>query len=369
MAEERIVRVSPERDPDYGLTDERDAEIKEEERARKKKAKGEPPPEEIEDQEADRRAAEEETIAARQREAAEEEKQRLIEAKARVLGWVPQNEWAGRPENWAPADEWLEKGYGNNQILRSLNDKLVGNVQNLETTVREQQAKLDEMGTVLHDIYARYERADAAGYARARAELEQQKRDAVAEADTDKYDQAEAKLKELEKHPPPAPKPAPKPIVVTPPAPAIDPDIVQWEADNRFWFGKRTTNVQLQSFMDATDKMLVAQYQASGARPTATQHLDAMRDEVHKRFPELFDNPLRTAPGSVSRPSGDRLNGVNGRYGRGEKPGRSYNDLDQESKDACDRFCRTVKVFDEETGKERNFSREDYLRTYDWNAQ
>lgn len=367
MAEERIVRVSAERDPDYGLNDESDAEIKAAERARKKKGKPELSPEEIEDIEADKRAREEDAESGRQQEAANEEKQRLLEAKARVLGWVPENEWAGRPENWAPADEWLEKGYGNNQILRSLNDKLVNDVQRLEAAGRENAVKLNEMGVVLHDIYARFETADATGYRRAKGELEQQKRDAVAEADTDKYDQAEAKLKELEKHPPPAPKPAPKPIAPVAAAPApIDSDIVDWEKTNRFWFGKRATNPQLQAFMDATDKMLVAQYVASGASPTATQHLDAMKDEVHKRYPELFENPLRTAPGSVGRPSGDRMNGTNGR--NGAKPGRSYNDLDQESKDACDRFCRTLRVFDKETGKERAYTKDDYIRTYDWNA-
>lgn len=85
-------------------------------------------------------------------------------------------------------------------------------------------------------------------------------------------------------------------------------------------------------------------------------NLDQVAAEIKRRYPERFENPRRTAPNGVGRPTGDR--------GRTGKPGRTFADLPPEAQAAADKFVRTIPP--DRNGKK--YTREDYLATYEWDS-
>lgn len=56
-----------------------------------------------------------------------------IETKARDMGWVPQEEWKGDPEQWRDADEFVRRGEEILPILRSTNKRLQDRIDRLES--------------------------------------------------------------------------------------------------------------------------------------------------------------------------------------------------------------------------------------------
>jgi len=81
-----------------------------------------------------------------------------VEAEAREMGWVPQDEWKGPADKWRPADEFVERGKTILPIVRSQLQK-----------EREERAKDRKE---FEDRMARYERMSAKALDRQREKLE-----------------------------------------------------------------------------------------------------------------------------------------------------------------------------------------------------
>lgn len=106
------------------------------------------------------------------------------EDQARDMGWVPENEWTGKPENWSPAREFVRVG----QVLEA-NQRLHSKIDHIEEKL---ERKFD----------ARLEQANK--YHRQQMELQRQNlntkmRQAVEDSDTDAYDVAKQELDNLDK--------------------------------------------------------------------------------------------------------------------------------------------------------------------------
>lgn len=373
-----MASVPGEFDANYGLSDDEKAAVAvlasdgpKPYPLRDRTKKDDEPPEEIEDrerEEEERRQAERDaggTLEADEHAAAEE--QDKIEARARKLGWVPKDEFKGDAARWRPADEWLERGLGNNVILRDLNEKLDRLSDDQAREIRELRRRQGESVDVIRSLNKRFEDADLNGYNRAKRELESRMEKAVGEADVDGYKAAQADLKRLEDAGPP------KPAVPERQEPEDrrgngddrpDPAIVQWAEQNP-WFN-RAKEPELFEYADLVNRQLQREYEAAGKTEKdvgGIVHLHEVARRVKQRYPERFDqeNPRRSAPSSVRTPAGERR-GTNG-SGKPSHLQRTYANLPQDAKDACDKQIRAMG-----NGKDGKpyYSREKYCLTYDW---
>ena len=284
-------------------------------------------------------------------EALQEAEQRRIEQRARRMGWVPKDEFRGDPARWVTAEEFIEVGAGNNRILSERNEKLDRDLSAAVGQIAELQTRVAESGQVLKALNDRFVNADRAAYARARADLQREMREATSEADVEKYDAAKEQLDALDRAPPQAPA---APAAPAAPRPTVDAVTAQWVSENP-WF----KDDELSSASVIIHRRIMAENPGIDQR----EALDRVTDEIKTRYADRFENPRRRAAGSTRAPTGDRTNGSRARVGR------TYNDLPDDAKKACDMFVRTMPArTDPETGKKVAYTRQDYLDSYEWDT-
>lgn len=287
------------------------------------------------------------------------EQQRTTERRARAQGWVPQDQYRGDAAKWVDAETFLEKGYGNNDILRERIDRLADKLSERDGQIGELNTRVAESGQVLRSLNDRFINADRNAYARARADLQREMRDATAEADVEKYDKAKADLDALDRAPPVEKPATTQPIRTAPAAPQLDAVTTSWRDENMSWW----QDDELSSVAIAAHKRLVASNPYYNTDAGQRAGYDAAKAEVMRRYPERFENARRSAPGAggARQPSGDRHNG-NGR----SRAGRTFNDLPPKAQEACDMFVRSIPAKRGEDGKMHPYTRQDYLDTYEW---
>lgn len=354
---EKHVERSPERapDPDFGAEP---PDVDEEDTLPAGEAHDDAPPADEHEDEA----------------TAETERER-IEARARRQGWVPQDEFRGRPETWKSAEQFLEDGNSNLRIANERADKLDRDLAAANQRLEESGQVLRQLTDQIGSIQSRFVNADKAAYDRARAELRAEMRNAVENADTEAHDRAQRQLDAMDRAPPPTETP-PRP---TSPAPAPTEQVPEaikaiargWGAEPRNAFMADPTLRQL----------MVAEHNLILAKDPKYQTLEGQRDGydqarksfvkrygdviAERGFGHLVENPMRNAPGPAGRPSGDRNTN-----GRGPRKGRTFDDLPKEAKDAYEKFKRTIgprRVQQEDgTYKLVPYSKEEYLARYEW---
>lgn len=283
------------------------------------------------------------------------EQQRITERRARAQGWVPQDQYRGDSAKWVDAETFLEKGYGNNDILRERIDRLADRLAERDGQIGELNTRVAESGQVLRALNDRFINVDRSAYARAKADLERDMRDAAAEADTEKFDRAKADLDALNRAPPPVAPAAPA-RPAAPAAPQLDAVTTAWRDENMSWW----QDDELSSVAIAAHKRLVAGNPYYNTADGQRAGYDAAKAEVQRRYPERFENPRRSAPGAggARQPSGDRGNG------RGNGSGRTFANLPE---DAKKEFIKTRNAMgpDKKTGKPY-FTEEMFLDQYVW---
>lgn len=197
-----------------------------------------------------------------------------VDALAAEMGWVPQDQFRGNPEDWKPADEFIRHGKEiNRNLSRDLKD-LRGTVENMSRTA----------GTLLEQQLAE---RDAYWQAKRNEAIEMGDREAVDHADTQRQ-----ALRERAQ-------------------PSSDPVIETWLGENRW--------------MDTSPKAAATAWgvcQENQHLPHAEQ-LKLASAEVQKRFPELFANGSGRPAPAVARP-GSRSTGASGRK-------KSFHDLPAEA--------------------------------------
>jgi hypothetical protein len=173
-----------------------------------------------------------------------------IEALAREMGWSPQDEYRGNPDQWIPPDEFVKRTAKINKAQRD---------------------KIDRMDETMRKMAETSERIMKDRLADQKRQLEQQFEAAVEVGDVRLAKHTQAQIAGLEKQADTGPSHADR-----------------FKAENP-WF---------QSNKEATAYAIaVAGLEAeNGANPDA--QLKAAAEAVKKRFPELFpsDGPQRTPP-------------------------------------------------------------------------
>lgn len=111
-----------------------------------------------------------------------------IEARARAMGWRPQDEFRGDPGNWRSAEEFVSRGENEMPILRE-------NLRRTTDQVTELQSRLARQEQEFNTRVERLDRMGTAALDRQRADLERQwgnsMYNAAANGDMDAYRQLE----------------------------------------------------------------------------------------------------------------------------------------------------------------------------------
>lgn len=191
------------------------------------------------------------------------------EQRAMADGWVPKEEWAGDPEQWRPAKEFLDRG----ELFKKID---------------EQKRELKHLRTAIDDLGKHHAQVKAIAFKEALATLRAQKKEALETGDADAViaiDDRIAETREAQKA-----AEAQPPVVAPEQADVLHPDFVRWEARNAWYKTERAMKV----FADDVARETVAK----GISDPASVLMEVDK-QVRKEFPNKFENPNRAKAGAV----------------------------------------------------------------------
>lgn len=212
-----------------------------------------------------------------------------IEQRALKMGWVPEDQFKGDPNNWRPADEFVERGEKMIPILRA-------NIRRMEKSQAERdKAFTDHLNLLRNNLRAQK-----------LAEHEKQKRQAVDDGDTETYNR-------LSIDPPKDDIPE-----FNPPTPKTDAVFDEWREENHW-------------YQDDYEKHQEAENYGQFLR-SSQPHLEGrdFLDEVSKHVRKKFSNPNRNKPSAVD----------GGTQKASNRSGTLYNKLEAEAKAVFNNFVQ-----------------------------
>jgi len=236
--------------------------------------------------------------------------ERDFTSEAERQGWKPDGE--------LDAEAFVLKGEKIAGVQKKHNTELKRRLERLEKSNRD-------FGEYQSGLL-RKEKEKSAGYL---VELEAKRAEAITAGDGQAFNQIDSEIAKTRNE-----INAPDPRVITE---------EQWGQMTEAWIGANswyTTNKKLQTYADGL------QQQVNSEGYIGTQYYTEITRRVKEAFPEEFTNPNQA-----------KANGVEsgGTQETESKTEHSYDNLDAESKAACDRFVKdgltTVK---------------EYVKTYDW---
>lgn len=280
-----------------------------------------------------------------------------IEAEARRSGWVPKNQFRGRPADWVDAAEYVRKGTEILPIVqRRLRDQETEN-RRIQSELSELRHKTDEQTATIQELLTIARGAEQRGRQNAIRELEARQREAATTGDVATFDETKSALDELRAAPAPVP-PAPKPAPARTPAPgAVAPEVAQFVEDNP-WF---TLNPVLNAAMQREHVRLTQMEPGL----SLADNLEKAKSVIQARFPQEFGfDPPQTPEPAVPQPRPQRRNAVaaptpQARDQQGVDPLKiaSIQDPDERAQ-ARSAFERQRRMIGEE------FTEADYMRLY-----
>jgi len=238
-------------------------------------------------------------------------------ALAKSMGWVEEEKFRGDKSRWVSADTFVEKGMNDLPILRE--------------RLRNQSRQMDEMKSDMTDFKKYHEDTETRAYQRAFTDIEAKQRATVDDGDSEKYELLQRQKQALatEHRARQVPQAQPENEVVS-----------RWKAE-RSWYNENPT---MRSYAENSAASFIGD-----TRPElrgTPEFLDAIDDEVKKRFPAYFENKNRNNAPTVE--SG-------GMTQRKRSNGRAYQDLPADAKVACDKFVRRGLV-----------TKAQYVKDYEW---
>lgn len=293
-----------------------------------------------------------------------------IEARARRMGWYPQAEYRGRPEDWMDAEAFVKRAEEEMPILRSqlrnLDAKLAGSEAQsraLQGQVQTMNQRLNEAVEAIDSMRELSSKAEQRGFERAMKRLKEEAKEAAASGDAAKVEAVMEQTKELlENRVKPTEKPEKKPTDAGKPQQQQqqqqggDPVIAAWANDpDREWY---RTSLKMNLYAQAVFEDLVE----TRRDLTTAERLAETEREVMKKFPTSHHFATRQRP---PRSSGGEPPPINppsgGDHGTGGKTG--WDALPPEAKAE---YNRIAKGFEMRKGKPgyKPYTKEEFLRQY-----
>lgn len=262
------------------------------------------------------------------------EVQAATEKEARLLGWVPKEEFRDG-DHWVDAETFVRRGKEINPILRKNNETLLKKLEERDREIAEVKKVAKE--------FEKFQKENAERKVQELQKelntLKEQKKTAVTQGDGDAVvaidDQIEI-IKEQQREA----KKAPETVVESSPqaTQTLDPVITQWMGENA-WFGGDQRLTKLADTIGY--KINLAYPELSGKA-----FFDKLDEELQEVLPEQYrkpgkrSSPVEGAGGSSSRPSSTK---------------KGFEQLPPDAKAACTKFV-----------KQGLMTQEQYLAEYQW---
>ncbi len=245
-----------------------------------------------------------------------EENQEQIQAQeqneARRFGWKPLEEFDGNQEDWRDAGEFLKRG-------REINGYLRKDLEKLNSELSKRDKEIESLKETMQEFKRFSIEAEDRAYKKALEELKHQKREAIKDADGDRVVEIEEEIERLHQEQAKPAKTAPKQQ-----EPQENPDFVAWHSQNP-WY---STDVKLSRYAEAE----YVNIRDENPSLSPKEILEAMTKNIKEMFPDKFGNSNRTRPSTVEGSSSTGRPNTSGK--------KSYNDLPEEAKKACDKFVK-----------------------------
>lgn len=293
-------------------------------------------------------------------EAHEELEERDYDAEARLMGWHPQAEFRGNPDDWVDAKTFVMRGEQQLPIMRENNRKLQARVRRTDDENAELKQQMTEMRDSLATMRTMLERGQEVGYQRAKAEFEAQMREAVRNGDEAKFDKVQAEMEKLdEQH-----DAIKAPVTPTPEQPKQQPKVPgtpefqAWFEDNKVWL---LADPVLQGAANSASKAL----DDSDEPLSQTEYWEEVTRMVQEKYPRRFaaatgkeiPPPRQQAEGGERRGAAPVLRPSGGAQHARVKSGIDGIQDPEERKTARAAFARIRKSIPD-------YSEEEYMRVY-----
>ena len=245
-----------------------------------------------------------------------------VEAEAKLLGWVPLEEWKSDPAHWVDAETFAERGRqvlpivsANNKVLKQQVNALQAQLQGVTQQLKDAAASIESMKAFqIEAVKQATERAREATIAEIATARENGdvRTEVSLTSKLAKLDAAEAKF---EAKAPDAAPPAKGPDEVT------QREFTAWQSQpQNQWFGTDNRKTAL--------ALAIAAEMRQDSKYNGLAHgafYDAMAAEVEKTF---------NRPAGESKVSGGGQTG--GSAGGGAARGKTYASMTREMREACD---------------------------------
>ena len=249
-----------------------------------------------------------------------------VEEEAKVMGWVPKEEFKGDSDRWVEAEKFVARGKNELPIMRERMGKLTTTVHTLNGTVKNLKKTLGEF----HEFNKNSREKE---YDRALKDLSAKQRVAAEEGDIDTFDKVEEEKDTLLQE-------AQDEVVPDVDGNATDPELDEWIADGNDWF---VNDDSLGAYAASISKYVASQNKDL----TGKKFYDKVKEEVKARFPDKFGNTKRAAPTLVDSGADEAV----------PTPGKhTYANLPADAKQQCTRFLKEIP----------GFTKDDYVRDYEW---
>lgn len=264
--------------------------------------------------------------------------------RAQRMGWTPREQFKGDPIKFVEADKFVERAEAELPILLERNRFLDRRLVNTEKVIDGLKGELVEVKGVLTEFRDFASKAEERAFNKAKKEIEDTMSEAVAKADVDGYNRAKKELDELNKSATPVPTPTPSP------APQVPQEIKDFVAENALWY-----DVDRELTIEAIN--LHKSVNDTHPNLSMADNLKRVKEKLIKLHPDKLEilDPSAANEAKRKTPSNALAGGNREILGGGDKnKAKTYDDLPDEAKKACDRFIKQIP----------NYKREDYIKTY-----
>lgn len=244
------------------------------------------------------------------------------DAEARLMGWVPKEEFRGPEDHWVDAETFVERGRQILPIVKKNNKELTQKLLALETKDRERDAAIAEWKSFMKESQER----ERANFTRQIAELREQKKQAISDGDgdavlaiDDQIDIIKEKQREVKETPTPSNPSEPNPAFIA-------------FVEENSWYG---VDEDKTAYANGVGSIVKRDH----PHLTGKAFLDMVAARVEAKFPSK-QTPAATVEGS-NTPAAPR------------KGKHAYKDLPDEAKKVHDKFV-----------KQKLMTSEEYLASY-----
>jgi hypothetical protein len=259
--------------------------------------------------------------------------------EAESQGWVPKEKFRGNETDWVDAETFVKRGREILPILRKNNENLVRQLNQTQEELKQFRSAAEEFKKFQKDSYDR----KVADYERQIREIKESRAQAINDGDgqkvnalDDALDQAKGELNEAKQAAREAAAAPPEP---TPAAQTLDPALQAW-LDKNTWFGQ---DRRMTSIVNGIGESLRLEEPSLKGQA----FLDRIDEIIAEEFPGKF--------GKKTGGRGSPVESGSGRQGRASANAKSYDNLPEDAKNACDKFV-----------KQKLMTREEYVASYDW---